>query len=143
MSARTMFGEYGLRCDAEIVALVCDDRLFAKITPAGRDCLGEATEASAYPGAKASFLIPGERWDDADWLSGLIRTTVRALPAPATSGCPVSTKISSYIPSTGVASQRSAIITATDGRRASAHLKDGARTCSAGPVSCPFQADRE
>ena len=38
VSARKMFGEYGLFCDGKMVALVCDDQLFVKPTPAGRYC---------------------------------------------------------------------------------------------------------
>jgi len=30
--ARKMFGEYALYCDEKVVALVCDDQLFIKIT---------------------------------------------------------------------------------------------------------------
>ncbi len=32
VSARKMFGEYGIYCDGKMVALVCDDRLFVKPT---------------------------------------------------------------------------------------------------------------
>ena len=35
VSARKMFGEYGLYCDGKIVALVCDDQFFLKPTPEG------------------------------------------------------------------------------------------------------------
>ena len=30
--ARKMFGEYALYCDDRVVALVCDDQIFVKIT---------------------------------------------------------------------------------------------------------------
>ena len=33
--ARKMFGEYALYLDEKVVALVCDDQLFLKPTPAG------------------------------------------------------------------------------------------------------------
>ena len=82
MTARRMFGEYGLYCDGKLVALICDDQLYVKPTEAGRACLGTAVEAPPYPGAKPSFLIPGERWEEADWLSELIRLTAAVLPAP-------------------------------------------------------------
>jgi TfoX/Sxy family transcriptional regulator of competence genes len=82
VSARKMFGEYGLYCDGKMVALVCDDQLFVKPTEAGRAHVGEVREASPYPGAKPCFLIPGDLWDDADWLAGLIRITTAELPAP-------------------------------------------------------------
>jgi len=82
MTARRMFGEFGLYCDGKVVAFVCDDQLFLKPTDAGRAFLGAVTEAPAYPGSKMYFLIEGDRWDDADWLAGLIKTTADALPAP-------------------------------------------------------------
>ena len=82
MTARKMFGEYGLYCDGKVVAFVCDDQLFIKPTDAGRSYLGEVTEAEAYPGSKMYFLIDGERWDDADWLAGLVKTTADVLPEP-------------------------------------------------------------
>ncbi|MFD2648295.1 TfoX/Sxy family protein [Devosia albogilva] len=82
MTARKMFGEYGLYCDGKVVAFVCDDQLFIKPTEAGRAWLGEVTEAEAYPGSKMYFLIDGDRWDDADWLAALVRTTADALPEP-------------------------------------------------------------
>jgi TfoX/Sxy family transcriptional regulator of competence genes len=80
VSARKMFGEYGLYCDGKYVASVCDDQLFVKPTPGGRDWIGKVEEAPPYPGAKPCFLISGERWDDAEWLSELIRVTARELP---------------------------------------------------------------
>ncbi|KQX35621.1 hypothetical protein ASD04_12575 [Devosia sp. Root436] len=82
MTARKMFGEYGLYCDGKVMAFVCDDQLFIKPTEAGRAYLGEVTEAPAYPGSKMYFLIDGDRWDDADWLAGLVKATADALPAP-------------------------------------------------------------
>jgi TfoX/Sxy family transcriptional regulator of competence genes len=36
VSAKKMFGEYALYCDGKMVALVCDDQLFVKITEAGK-----------------------------------------------------------------------------------------------------------
>ena len=34
--ARKMFGEYALYCGEKVVALVCDDQLFVKMTEAGK-----------------------------------------------------------------------------------------------------------
>lgn len=83
VSARKMFGEYGVYCDGRIVALVCDDQLFLKPTPEGRALLGDAVdEQPAYAGAKPSFRIAGDRWDDADWMGGIVRVTTAALPLP-------------------------------------------------------------
>lgn len=82
ITAKKMFGEYGLYCDGKIMALVCDDQLYVKPTQAGRIYLGVVTDGSPFPGAKPYFLIEGDRWDDADWLAGLVKTTADDLPAP-------------------------------------------------------------
>jgi TfoX/Sxy family transcriptional regulator of competence genes len=82
VTPRKMFGEYGLYLDGKMVALVCDDRLFVKPTLAGRLHAGGAQEEPPYPGAKPCFVIPGERWDEADWLAELFRVTAAGLPMP-------------------------------------------------------------
>ncbi|MFA6908722.1 MAG: TfoX/Sxy family protein [Patescibacteria group bacterium] len=80
--SRKMFGEYAIYCDEKVVALVCDDELFVKITEAGRAMLDTIDEAQAYPGAKPSFRIAGELWEDREFLTKLIRTTCHTLPVP-------------------------------------------------------------
>lgn len=82
MTGKKMFGEYGLYCDGKVIAFVADDQLFIKPTDAGRSYLGKVTEAPAYPGSKLYFLIDGDRWDDADWMAGLVKATADALPPP-------------------------------------------------------------
>ena len=83
VSARKMFGEYGLYCDGKMVGVICDDQLFLKPTAGGRAYLGQPREVSPFPQAKPYFLIDGERWDDAAWLCELVRITSAALPLPA------------------------------------------------------------
>lgn len=82
ISAKKMFGEYGVYCGEKIVGLVCDDQFFIKPTPEGKDFLGECDEAPPYPGAKPYFVIPAEKWDDQEWLSCLVAITVAQLPIP-------------------------------------------------------------
>ena len=82
ITARPMFGEYGVYCDSKIVALICDDQLFVKPTRAGRAFIGTPEEAPPYPGAKPSFLISADGLEDADWLAELIRVTADELPMP-------------------------------------------------------------
>jgi TfoX/Sxy family transcriptional regulator of competence genes len=82
ITARRMFGEWGLYCDGKVFAFVTNDRFFLKPTEAGRVFLGDVTQAEAYPGSKMYFLIDGDRWDDADWMTGLVKATVDALPEP-------------------------------------------------------------
>lgn len=82
VTARKMFGEYGMYCDGKVMAFICDDQLFIKPTQAGRDYLGEVIEGEAYPGSKMYFVIEGDRWDDADWLAELVRVTAAELLEP-------------------------------------------------------------
>jgi TfoX/Sxy family transcriptional regulator of competence genes len=65
-----------------VVALICDDQLFVKPTKVGKAYIGEAAEAPPYAGAKPSYLISEDKWDDAEWLAELIRLTAAELPLP-------------------------------------------------------------
>lgn len=83
VSAKKMFGEYGLYLGEKLFALVCDDQLFMKPTPGGRAFLGDdAAEAAPYPSAKPCLLIPGDLWEDSDRLAELAKITAAELPAP-------------------------------------------------------------
>lgn len=81
VTAKSMFGEYGVYCDGKIVALFCDDQLYLKPTAGGRAFLGEVVAAPPYPGAKPYFLI-GDEIEDRERLCELVRITARELPAP-------------------------------------------------------------
>lgn len=81
ITSKKMFGEYGLYSGNKLFGLVCDNRLFIKPTDAGRAFIGNVMEAPPYPGARPSFLID-DRLEDCDWLSELIRVTVKKLPEP-------------------------------------------------------------
>lgn len=75
ISAKKMFGEYGIYCDGTIVALLCDDQLFIKPTAAGKAFIGSYEEGFPYPGAKAYLFIAGDKWEDSDWLTELVKRT--------------------------------------------------------------------
>lgn len=78
---RKMFGEYALYCDGKVVALICNNRLYVKITVAGKEfCSTHYHEGYAYQGAKVSMLIDEDDIDDAGWLCELIRITAHDLP---------------------------------------------------------------
>lgn len=81
ITAKKMFGEFGLYSDAKIFGLICDNKLFIKPTQAGRAFIGTPVESPPYPGAKPSFLIE-DKIEDGDWLSALVRVTVEELPEP-------------------------------------------------------------
>ncbi|HEY1043141.1 MAG TPA: TfoX/Sxy family protein [Telluria sp.] len=83
VSARKMFGEYGLYYEGRMVAVVCDDQLFIKPTDGGREYIGTPTEMQPFPQAKPWFLMDGEQLEDRAWLAQLVRITASELPAPA------------------------------------------------------------
>ena len=82
ITLRKMFGEYAIYSDGKVFGLICDNKLFIKPTHAGREFIGkEIVEAPAFPGAKPTFLIE-DKIEDRDWLSELVRITVKELPEP-------------------------------------------------------------
>ncbi len=82
VSAKPMFGEYGVYVDGKLIGLICDDQLYVKPTAPGRLHAEPVSEAPPYPGAKPHLLIEADRWDDAEWLGGLLRATAAELPSP-------------------------------------------------------------
>jgi len=81
VTAKYMFGEFGVYSDGKLFALLCDNQLFIKPTEEGREFIGTPNEAPPYPGAKNSFLIT-DQLEDKEWLSELARITLKALPEP-------------------------------------------------------------
>lgn len=81
--ARKMFGEYAIYYEDKVVALVCDDQLFVKITPEGRSFLGDRyLEGEPYPGAKPYMVVDATDVEDSERLCHLIRLTASSLPPP-------------------------------------------------------------
>lgn len=82
VSARRMFGEYGLYCEGVYFACVCDDTLFVKPTAAGRALLPGCPEKPPYPGAKPCLAV--EEVEDAALLCQLAHATCAGLPPAKT-----------------------------------------------------------
>lgn len=80
VTAKKMFGEYGLFLNGKMAAILADNQLFIKPTEAGKKFIGEPEEVAPYTGAKNYFLI--DNLDDPDWLSELVRITEKELPLP-------------------------------------------------------------
>ena len=81
ITAKKMFGEYGVFSNGKIFALICDNKLFIKPTESGRAFIQDVVEAPPYKGAKPSFLIE-DKIEDREWLSELIRISLKELPEP-------------------------------------------------------------
>ena len=56
-SARAMFGEYALYAEGKVVALICNDRLYVKMTPASAVLEPLCEKGEPYPGAKPHYLV--------------------------------------------------------------------------------------
>jgi TfoX/Sxy family transcriptional regulator of competence genes len=82
VSAKPMFGEYGIYVDGKMIGSVCDDRLYVKPTASGRAHAEPVSDLPPYPGAKPHLLIDTDRWEDAEWLGALLRLTAAELPIP-------------------------------------------------------------
>ncbi len=81
--SQKMFGEYALYLRDKVVALVCDDTLFVKITPGGENFVRDKFPTGLpYPGARPAFLIDDDRLEDREWLTELIQITYAELPPP-------------------------------------------------------------
>ena len=80
LSYKKMFGEYGIYYKEKMVALVCDNQLFVKMTEAGLALLPNAPQLPPYPGAKPCLLI--ETLDDPVLFLSLIQNTYQELPLP-------------------------------------------------------------
>lgn len=81
ITAKKMFGEYGIYSNEKMFGVICDNKLFIKPTKAGRAFIGNPTELSPYEGAKPSFVIE-DKIEDSEWLSELVSVTIKELPAP-------------------------------------------------------------
>lgn len=81
ITAKRMFGEWGVFSNGKIFALICNSKLYIKATEAGGAFIKDPVEAPPYEGAKLSFLIK-DKIEDRDWLSELVRLSLKELPEP-------------------------------------------------------------
>lgn len=79
ITARKMFGEYGLYCDGLFFGLICDDRLYLKPVPGIGAAMIEPVTAPPYPKAKPHWLIGPEDMADPDHLARLLTLTLAGL----------------------------------------------------------------
>lgn len=81
VSARPMFGEYGLYLDGKMIALICDDTLFLKDTPGARALLDDPETGPPYPGAKP-HLVADALLDEPELLVRVARAIWADVPEP-------------------------------------------------------------
>lgn len=81
LRAAKMFGEYGVYLDDRVVALICDDTLFAKATPTAHAMIPDIPMGPPYPGAKPHMILD-ELLDDPDLCARVLHAVAADLPAP-------------------------------------------------------------
>lgn len=82
-SARAMFGEYALYADGQVVALVCDDRLYVKMLPASQELEGLCEKGEPYPGAKPHYLVEEGQLSTLTGLAAILSAIAKARSSKA------------------------------------------------------------
>jgi len=81
LSARRMFGEYGLYVDGTVVAFCFDNSLYLKLVPATAALLQGLPRQELFPGSKP-YALADELLDDPDRLRDLLLALQQSLPPP-------------------------------------------------------------
>ena len=81
VSFRPMMGEYCVYSAGRVFALVCDDTLFLKTTPATLGLFADK-KTRAYPGSKNTCQANAEWLEDREKLAEIVGRTLAALPPP-------------------------------------------------------------
>jgi hypothetical protein len=86
---KKMFGEYGLYCNELFFALVCDDRLFVKIKPTGKNSLNRVLShhiidkldftITAFPGIKNFGHVHDETLESVEDLMLICKEVLKLL----------------------------------------------------------------
>ncbi len=79
---QSMFGEYSIYVGNKVVALLCDNQVYVKITDEGKQYAeGKYIMGYPYPGAKQAMNIT-EMIESADFFQTLLEITEAHLPMP-------------------------------------------------------------
>ncbi len=83
VTAKKMFGEYGLYLDGLMFALACDDRLFLKTKTMPDDLVAHffGNRTPAYSGATGTSELAVEVLEDREKLRLVLQATLANLPA--------------------------------------------------------------
>lgn len=78
---RAMFGEYALYADEKVVALICDDTLYLKITETNKARLTDHEQGPPYPGAKPHWIITERDMRDKGTFQNMLISVALSIPA--------------------------------------------------------------
>jgi len=81
LTAKQMFGQYGLYLGDRMVALICDDTLYLKPTPGALALLPDTEQAPPFSRAKP-YLMLTDALDDPDLVARALRAVASESPPP-------------------------------------------------------------
>ena len=81
LTAKRMFGEYGLYVDGTVVAFCADNSLFLKRVPETVALVDDLPQQALFPGSKP-YALADELLDDPERLHDLLLALQRVLPPP-------------------------------------------------------------
>lgn len=79
---RAMFGEYALYANNKVVALICDDMLYIKITPESSELEAVCEKDTPYKGAKLHYAIEEDQISHIEGLSSILLDIAKNREAP-------------------------------------------------------------
>lgn len=78
---RGMFGEFALYFDERVVAFICDNTVFMKITPNTKSLLEDGCKkGEAYPGSKDYYVISEEQLEDYRFFRKVVDACAQDVP---------------------------------------------------------------
>lgn len=76
-----MFGEFALYYDERVVAFICDNTVFMKITPNTTHLLEAiCKKGEAYPGSKDYYVIAEEQLEDFKFFTKVVESCAEDVP---------------------------------------------------------------
>ncbi len=81
--ARAMFGEYALYAKGKVVALICNDQLYVKVSPASSGLEDLCEKDPPYPGAKDHYIVEEDQLYKMRTLPQILLNIARSLPKKA------------------------------------------------------------
>ena len=88
ITAKKMFGEYGLYLDGLMFALICDDRLFLKTKTMPDELVSSyfGNRTPAYPGATGTSELAMDTLEDREKLIAVLKAVLASLSAAPVKG---------------------------------------------------------
>jgi TfoX/Sxy family transcriptional regulator of competence genes len=78
---RGMFGEFALYYDERVVAFICDNAVFMKMTPNTTRLLESVSgKGEAYPGSKDYYVISEEQLEDFKFFTKVVEACAEDVP---------------------------------------------------------------